>query len=196
MSNSYNIKIQGLENLNDFVSIWSPLYSYPNDNKYNNHISNGLNSKESFIELFNWKNGTGNVIYEKKMKGVLEHWNKIEILRELKREFNWDLFEREFEPQKSSTIWKIFLLHIINPNEFPIFDQHVFRSYNFFKNGVIEEIPNYSKSKYLIYKTEYKEWFNKNQQDYKIVPKKMDESFMSFGQMLKGLKNFPIEISN
>tara|TARA_R110002111_G_scaffold234324_3_gene295348 strand:- start:930 stop:1520 length:591 start_codon:yes stop_codon:yes gene_type:complete len=195
MGNPYNIKIQGFENLSDFVSNWSPLYTYPSEDKYNIHISNVLDSKESFIELFKWKNGTGDVIYEKKMKGVLEHWDKVEVLKELKREFSWELFEKEFEPQKSSTVWKLFLLHIMNPDEFPIFDQHVFRSYNFFKNGIIEEIPNSSKSKYVIYKTEYKDWFNNIQKENNVLPKKMDESFFSFGQMLKGLKNYPIQIS-
>jgi hypothetical protein len=196
MKRPYYINIDGLDNLNDFVSKWSLLYSYPNEDKYNNHISNSLNSKESFIELFKWKNGTGDVIYEKKMNVVLRYWDKIEILRKLKREFNWDLFEKEFEPQKSATIWNIFLLHIVNPEEFPIFDQHVFRSYNFFKTGTIKEIPSYSKTKYNIYKSEYKEWYNQIKDEYSVSPKKMDESFMSFGQMLKRLKDCPIEICN
>lgn len=192
MNSSYTIEIQGLNNLNAFVKMWSPLYSYSNEMKYDEHISKGLEEKESFIELFKWKNGTGDVIYEKKLESVLKYWEKVEVLKRLKNHFDWELFEREFEPQKSSTIWKLFLLHIMNPSEFPIFDQHVYRSFQFFRKGVIEEIPTYSKTKYQLYKTEYFDWFNQLKNDFNEVPKQMDESFFSFGQMLKGIKKYPI----
>jgi hypothetical protein len=200
MNKQYHINIQGLNNLNDFVNHWSPSYSYPNEEKYNKHISGVLESKESFIQLFQWKNGFGDKISKPKMKTVLSFWNKIEVLRELQSNFrwdegfNWELFEKEIEPQKNSPIWKIFLLHLVNQYKFPIFDQHVYRSYNFFKNGIIEELPSSSNKVYQLYKTEYKSWFNQLYDEFGIEPKKMDESFMSFGKMLKGLKGYPIQI--
>lgn len=194
MSSSYNIEIQGLTNLNEFVKKWSPIYSYSNEKKYEEHISKGLEEKESFIELFKWKNGTGDVIYEKKLSSILNYWEKVEVLKHLKNHFDWELFEKEFEPQKSSTIWKLFLLHIMSPSEFPIFDQHVYRSFRFFTNGKIEEIPTNSKTKYQLYKMEYIDWFNQLKNEFNEVPKKMDESFFSFGQMLKGMKFYPIQI--
>jgi hypothetical protein len=194
MSSPFKIEIEGLNDLNDFVKKWSPVYSYSNEPKYQNHISTVLEDKNSFIELFKWKNGTGNVIYEKKMVGVLKYWEKVEVLKHLKHHFDWGLFEKEFEPQKSSTIWKLFLLHIINPSQFPIFDQHVYRSFRFFTCGVIEEIPENSKTKYQLYKTEYLDWFNQLKNDFNESPKKMDESFFSFGQMLKGVNKYPVHI--
>lgn len=200
ISTSYHIEIRGLENIEDFVSKWSLTYSYSNEKKYNNHITKVFDSKDSFIELFKWKNGTGDVIYDKKMDVVLGFWNKVDVLRKLReeytwdREFNWELFESEFQPQRSSTIWKLFLLHLINVHRFPIFDQHVYRSYHFFKTGKIEEVPTQSKLKYEIYKLEYKIWFNNIQQQYNIDPKMMDQSFFSFGKMLKGISSYPIKV--
>jgi len=196
MNKPFTIEIQGLDNINDFISKWSPQYSYSNEDRYLNHIKTVLDNKESFIELFKWKNGTGDVIYVKKMNVVLGFWDKIDVLRELQMEFSWELFEKEFEPQKNSPIWKIFLLHLINPNKFPIFDQHVYRSFHFFETGMIEEIPSSSKRKYQIYKLEYRDWFNHIQQQNNIYPKEMDKSFFSFGQMLKRIMNYPIQIHN
>ncbi|MCW5520183.1 hypothetical protein J1N09_10065 [Aureitalea sp. L0-47] len=194
MNSSFSIELPGLSNLNDFVNRWSPVYSFKNEHRYRDHIDKVLDNKSSFIELFKWKNGTGDVIYEKKMTNVLNYWKKVEVLKYLKTDFDWEIFESEFEPQKSSTIWRLFLLHIMNPSQFPIFDQHVFRSYKFITKGVIEEIPNNSKKKYLLYKNEYFDWFNNLKQEYNESPKKMDESFFSFGQMLKGIKKYPINI--
>ena len=196
---SYNINIGGFENPVEFITKWSPLYSYPNEHKYHK-IYNVLEDKESFTELFKWKNGTGDKISQKKMGVVLGFWEKIDVLRELSNSFrfdkyfDWELFENEFQPNKNSPIWTIFLLHLINKYEFPIFDQHVYRSYNFFKNGVIGELPSSSKKVYQIYKTEYKVWFNEIHENYDIVPKEMDESLFTFGRMLKGLKGYPIDI--
>jgi hypothetical protein len=196
MNKPFNIEIQGLDDINVFISRWSPQYSYSNEDRYLNHIKTVLDSKDSFVELFKWKNGTGDVIYVKKMNVVLGFWDKVEVLRELKREFDWDLFEREFEPQKNSPIWKLFLLHLVNPNKFPIFDQHVYRSFHFFETGLIEKIPSSSKLKYQIYKNEYLGWFNNIQEEFNILPKEMDKSFFSYGQMLKRIMNYPIQIHN
>lgn len=194
MKRSYSITIKGFEKPVDFVSNWSDLYSYTIEEKYTNHINKVFDNKESFLELFKWKNGTGNVIYERKLKGVLNYWDKIDDLRELKKEFSWELFENKFEPQKGSTIWRIFLLHLINPNEFPIFDQHVSRFYHFHKSGLIKELPTNPKKVYDSYKLEYKDWFSQIQQKYNLQPKKMDESFFMYGRMLKGLNGLPIQI--
>lgn len=194
MIDSYNIEIKGLNNLNDFVKMWSPIYSYNLEYKYDNYISSVLDDKKSFIELFKWKNGTGNNISKKKEIGVLRYWDKVEILRKLKLNFDWELFENEFEPHKESTIWRLFLLHLMNPQEFPIFDQHVYRSYRFFTSGVVEEIPSYSKTIYHIYKDEYQPFFNNLKKHHNGSPKNIDESFFSFGRMLKGLKGCPIQI--
>ena len=128
------------------------------------------------------------------MKVVDGFLNKFSILKELQKKFDWSLFEKEFKPTESSTIWKIFLLHIISPNELPIFDQHVFRFYHFNLYDEINEMPLSNKKVYKIYKEEYLSWFNKIKKDFNLNPKKMDESFFTFGQFLKKIKNYPFKI--
>ncbi len=196
MIHNYSISIGGFDNPVQFVQEWSKHYTYSLESKYNNLIGECLSNQESFIELFKWKNGTGERISYEKMKVVLKFWNKVEILRELRTDFNWRSFEKEFEPHKDSTIWKIFLLHLVDINQFPIFDQHVFRTYNFFRKGKIEELPVNSKKVYEMYKYDYCIWFTDIQMKYNISPKKMDESFFTFGRMLKGLKDYPCKIKN
>jgi len=196
MKENYSILIKGFEEPSDFVDTWSKMYKYSSlEYKYKDNIDRVFEDWEYFLELFRWKNGRGDKISKGKMKPIegFYHNKKIEILRNLKNNFDWDIFEKEFEPTKSSTIWKIFLLHLINPEEFPIYDQHVFRFYKFVTTGKIEEIPNNNKEKYDSYKNGYKAWFNPLQKEYHLKSKKMDESFITYGQVLKFLKRFPIE---
>lgn len=192
----YKIIIEGFENPQQFIEKWSSQYSYSNEEKYNQHINSVFDNESSFFQLFQWKNGTGDVIYVNKMKVVEGFYEKIDVLRHLRNNFNWELFENEFQPTKNSPIWKIFLLHLINPFEFPIFDQHVFRFYYFQKNGLIEEISTKPKDVYETYKNDYKPWFNSVQKEFQLNQKMMDESFFVFGQVLKNLKGLPIKITD
>ena len=190
----FNIKIENFTNPPEFVEKWSSSYNFPNNEKYEEHIGSVLKNKDSLLKLFEWKNGTGDVISKNKMKVVNSFLDKYDIIQSLGTEFSWTVFEEEFKPTKSSTIWKIFLLHTINPNEFPIYDQHVYRFYNFYKNGTIEEIPNKSKDKYHSYKNDYLPWFNKVKMEYNLDSKMMDESFFEYGSFLKKISNHPISI--
>ena len=187
------LEIDILSNPTEFVQKWSSHYDYPNDKIYFDNIKNGLDKYESFLELFRWKNGIYN-ISSKKMDVIDGFWDKIVVLRKLKIDFDWELFENEFQPYKSSSIWKIFLLHIMDSHNYPIFDVHVFRFHHFIKYGFIKEIPNNQRLKYEYYKSEYLKWFRDLRDEYSLNPKKMDESFFKFGQILKPLKGLPIEL--
>lgn len=175
------LKDEIFANPKKFVDKYSSLYD---NHLYEENIDKGLDNYESFYQLFKWKNG-GMRLSQDKGKLVEEFWDKIEMIRVLKTSFNWDTFEKEFNPQKSACIWKIFLLHIINPKEFPIFDQHVFRFQCFVKNRTINEIPSTHKKKYEHYKKDYRIWFIELQNKHSLDPRKMDESFFYFGKKIK-----------
>ena len=194
MESSFEIRITGLTNPSEFVEKWSSIYSYGNEEKYQNHIQTVLDNKESFWELFRWKNGMGDKISKGKSKTVERFWNKRDVLLELREDFTWELYEKEFNPSKTSNIWKMFLLHLVNPNHFPIFDQHVYRFYHFHKNGTVKEIPSNHSERYLSYKNDYLKWFNQMKESYGLNRKKMDESFFSFGQLIKGINTKGVEI--
>ena len=191
---SFEIRIQGFTNPKEFVEKWSSLYTYGNEEKYHRNIDSVLESKHSFLELFKWKNGTGNTISKSKSLTVEGFWTRKDLLIELRNNFSWDLFESEFKPIKTHNIWKLFLLHLVKPDYFPIYDQHVYRFYHFHKTGKIEEIPTNHKERYLGYKDDYLYWFNSIKKSYDLNAKKMDESFFSYGQCLKNIKNLNLII--
>ena len=194
MGNSYHISIEGLKDPKNFVLEWSELYNYGDDHKYTNNIKNGLESDTSLTELFEWKNGTSESISEMKMGRVNDFISKREILKKLKKNFKIEDFEQLINPQKGSVIWKIFLLHITQPDNYPIYDQHVYRSFKFFTTGEIKDISNRDKEKYDTYKNEYVDWFNKMKVKYDLNPRDMDKSFFMFGKTLKSLNSKPIKI--
>ena len=128
------------------------------------------------------------------METINRFWNSREVLLSLKKKFNWDDFEKEFQPNKTSAIWKIFMLHLINPFDFPIFDMHVYRFHQFLSTGEIIEIKENQSFKYNYYKETYLPWFLDIRDKNNLDPKKMDECFFKLGQVIKQLKGAPIKL--
>ena len=196
MNKVFNIYIEGLNDPIQFIQKWSKVYDYQGEDKYKNNINKGLDDDSSMLRLFEWKNGTGNVIYQSKMERVNNFIKKRTELRKLQLKFNWDHYENLIEPKKGSVIWKIFLLHLIDPNEFPIYDQHVYRSFRFFTTGIIEDRPTNDRDYYETYKFGYLDWFNKLKNVHGLEPRMMDKSFFSFGKMLKIISKTPMIIKD
>src|SRR5437773_4616453 len=106
-----------LANIDEFISIWSKGYSYPNMEFYTDMISKEQIGISDLQKLFEWKNGM--TLSTKKTKSVEENvLKKVSIVNQLKQQWNKEIFEKEFS--SISTIWQIFLLHIIQPENFPI----------------------------------------------------------------------------
>jgi len=195
MKTTYSIEIKGIEDPIDFVNKWSKSYNYSNEGVYDNYINRVFDDYDTFKQMFYWKNGTGEKLSGYKEILVSQFWEQKKILIKLKDDFNWETFENVFKPMNSSTIWKIFLLHLMNPKEFPIFDQNVYRFYRFTMDGIIiKDPPQKKKEAYEIYKNEYRDWFNNLRIQYKLNHKEMDRSFFSFGQLLKKIDGKPHEI--
>ncbi len=193
----FAIKIEGTYNPKEFIEKWSRTYSYKLEPKYNDNIKVGFDSDISLLELMRWKNGTGDNIAKNKSVLVDYFIGERESLKTLKNNFDLTEFEKKFKPDKSSSIWTIFILHIMNPDKYPIFDQHVYRSFNFFQTGDIKELPSEKyKEIYRIYKEEYSPWFNELKEEYELEPREIDKSLLSFGQVLKKVKGFPLTILN
>lgn len=91
-------------------------------------------------------------------------------------------FKKEFK--NVSTVWKIFLLHTIKPNKYPIYDQHIHRTFLFIHNEDWSNITNdtvTNKNKELFYFDRYLPFVESI--DYSNL-KKLDEAFFAFGQFL------------
>ncbi len=164
----------------EFVKFWKKLYLYPFEDIYLNRINKNTFTKGDIEKLFTWKNGMK--FSQKKLKTIKKLKNKIDTINNLKREMNLEIFKSQFSD--ISTIWKIYLLHIINPSKYPIFDQHVFRAFIFLKTGNIREIPSSNKKKEKIYFEEYLPFFDSlNKKE--LSTKEIDEALWAFGKFLK-----------
>ena len=185
-----HFEITKSNDINTFITFWSQLYSYSNEAIYKKNISKKVFDTESIQELFIWKNGMR--LSDLKQKSLNDKIiSKLEVINYLKSkdEFELDLFNYQFKIL--SAVWKIFLLHIIQPKKFPIYDQHIHRTFLFIHKKEFSNLSNTSiknKQKEAFYFNEYLPFIDEN--EIKNL-KKLDEAFFAFGQFLntKDYKN-------
>lgn len=170
-------------NLNDFIVFWSKQYTYLNETAYYNSISKKTFTTTDIQNLYVWKNGMR--LSEPKQKSVnTKIKEKLAIINKFKSNNKIDLeaFKKEFKDL--SAVWKLFLLHSINPNKYPIYDQHIHRAFLFIHNEDWSNISNTSVKdfeKETFYFKRYLPFIvSINVSDLK----KLDEAFFAFGQFL------------
>jgi hypothetical protein len=176
------LKIENSFGIEDFIYHWRNLYSFGRENKYK-PIHKTVLTVADIIELYEWKNGMDNLAALKMKSLETKIISKLDIINKLKqeKEFDLDYFFKEFETV--STVWKVFLLHIIKPTIYPIYDQHIHRAYLYINRSDYKNInANMSDKKKLdFYLNEYLPFVKRmNITDLKA----MDEAFFSFGQFL------------
>lgn len=175
------LKIESCYGIQDFINQWKELYAYDNTELYSLIMNDEL-SKQDLLDLYVWKNGmklsTAKLkSFNTKLLPKLDLINKLRIQKEL----DMKLFNEEFA--SVSAVWKIFLLHIIKPNYYPIYDQHIHRAYNFINGKDFSGISSdmYDKKKLTFYFKEYLPFVRR----MNIANlKEMDEAFFAFGQFL------------
>jgi hypothetical protein len=165
----------------EFVQFWSGFYNYPLEHLYAERISKSQFTRDDITKLFEWKNG-GRLSQKKQnaLRGIIE---KLDIINKLKSELCLTTFQKEFN--HVSAIWKIYLLHLIAPQSYPIFDQHVCRAFYFLKDNQAKEIPSNNVGKEKIYFNEYVKFFNGLSNNKEVSRKKVDEALWAFGKFLK-----------
>ncbi|MDO8500021.1 MAG: hypothetical protein Q7S66_05230 [bacterium] len=166
-----------------FIEFWSQFYndSQNLDEKfYYPNISNeGLLKPDALDELWLWKMGQYYFkIFQKQIKLIKEE--KGAILKLRKSNFNHEVlynFSKRFFP--SGLIYQIFLMHICKPEEYPIFDQHVFRAFTFITKKEMAHKPKNIKDYW-----KYREFVFQIYKEYKISLRDIDKGLMAFGQFL------------
>jgi hypothetical protein len=170
------------ENLIDFINSWSKLYSFSNEAIYSNSIGKETFTKTDIQNLYKWKNGMKlSGLKQKSLDTKIKA--KLSIINVFKKNNSIDLESFKIEFKKVSAVWKIFLLHIIKPNKYPIYDQHIHRAFLFIHNEDWSNIQNTmnAKVKEQFYFDRYLPFIEaKNIKDLK----KLDEAFFAFGQFL------------
>ncbi|MCH1612753.1 MAG: hypothetical protein L7S72_05595 [Flavobacteriales bacterium] len=167
--------------LQEFISFWSKLYVYDNAVLYE-RIHNTTLSENDLKDLYKWKNGMK--LSQAKEKSLnTKIISKIEIVNNLRAASNLDLeyFLKEFK--QVSVVWKVFLLHILKPNRFPIYDQHVHRAYRFINNQSSNGIKA-SMNESVKLKFYFEEYYPFVRESKITNLKKMDEAFFAFGQFI------------
>lgn len=167
--------------LQEFISFWSKLYVYDNAVLYE-RIHNTTLSEDDLKDLYKWKNGMK--LSQAKEKSLnTKIISKIDIVNNLRAASNFDLeyFLKEFK--QVSVVWKVFLLHILKPNRFPIYDQHVHRAYRFINNQSSDGIKA-SMNESVKLKFYFEEYYPFVRESKITDLKKMDEAFFAFGQFI------------
>ncbi|GGA88047.1 hypothetical protein GCM10008015_30790 [Flavobacterium palustre] len=166
-----------------FINFWSTQYLFSNETLYSNSISKKEFTVEDIQNLYIWKNGMK--LSDLKQKSLEDKIiSKLSIINDLKSNNEIDLvvFSKEFK--NLSAVWKIFLLHIIKPHTYPIYDQHIHRCFVFIHNEDWSNISNdtiSNKDKETFYFNRYLPFIqSSNLRDLK----QLDEAFFAFGQFL------------
>ena len=177
------LNINETNELHSFIESWSKLYSFSNELVYKNAISKKELTKTDIQNLYVWKNGMKlSVLKQKSLEDKIK--SKLSIINDFKSNDEINLVEFSKEFKNLSAVWKIFLLHLINPNIYPIYDQHIHRTFLFIHEEEYKDLSNKSisnKEKEEFYFKKYLPFIKEN--SIKDL-KKLDEAFFAFGQFL------------
>jgi hypothetical protein len=166
----------------DFVDFWSSFIVLgKNDSFYSSRINKSSFNRNDIDKFYTWKNGMK--INNHQQKGISVQFIKKNLtsINRLKKNFDLKTFNNTFK--SISPIWQIFLLHLINPNQFPIFDQHVYRAHFYLMQKKIEEIPRSKKDILNYYHDSYLPFFITVAKD--IPDKRKIDQALGLGQFLK-----------
>lgn len=171
---SFSIDFTNIEN---FIRHWSGKYNYQWENKYDDNINKPL-TESSIMELFEWKNGS-----------VLSTLKKQSVKENYPSNFLGNKEDRYLNPNQSGgAIWNIFYLHCLEPNKYPIFDQHTLRAMKYIQtNEIIDTDAINDTNKYQIYKNEYIPFINSFSN---IDNRTLDKALFAFGQFLKKVMQY------
>jgi hypothetical protein len=187
------LKTHTTEDFDSFVPYWESLYTYspkhPDGNDlYFRNIGKDIISTEDLRELFFWKNGMK--LSGKKSVIVNDICKEINLINELKQSHPEYVISSLPKFMNRDSVWQIFLLHIIRPDYFPIFDQHTYRAYQYIKTGFIHEITElkdlseFYQSTYLTFIHE--KLINTNTVEERIRKVGViDRALFAFGKFLK-----------
>jgi hypothetical protein len=170
--------------IKDFILHWSKLYPILSiDDLYVKSIRKSEYTEEDIDGFFHWKNGMKINGHLQKQASVNNLKHLLPHINELKYEFDLESFNDYFG--KMGVIWQIFLLHIIRPKKYPIFDQHVYRAHIFLTEGEIKELTAVNnKQKLRYYFDVYQPCFLKTKRETKQT-RKIDQAYWAFGKFLQ-----------
>lgn len=170
--------------LDAFIDSWAKGYNYSSMELYADIIFKAELTKTDLEKLFKWKNGMP-LSSKKEISFQEKVSDKLSVINELKNNWDENRFNNEFD--NLSSVWKIFLMHIICPEQYPIFDQHVYRAFKYIIEHVNDaKLPLYDKSKMKIYYKDYLPFYLncKEIMNERFISKQLDDALWLFGKFL------------
>ncbi|MGF7217454.1 hypothetical protein GGR92_003628 [Spirosoma lacussanchae] len=114
--------------------------------------------------------------------------SKEQLLHQLRKDFSLTTFEEHFSDL--SAIWQAFLLHILQPATFPIFDQHVYRAYRYLTTGRPCELPFGKANRMRLYHESYLPFFNQIVAATTDNSQTTDQALWAFGKFIRQYPTF------
>ena len=171
----------------EFVSFWAKRYNEGkySDSIYEKNLNKGRKLEQDNIEpLLAWKNGRPLPPSKKKfvprVARSLPKFNDFRFLQEVTKSDEKQFWNVVCNIVESGLVWRVFLLHIARPDDYPIVDQHVLRAQSYLTHGQPAE-PSMTFGNY----ESYVAFFNDLSRSSGQESRQVDKALMSFGQFLK-----------
>ena len=191
-ANAFILHRQAANTWSVFIDYWANSYDYSAENTdYDLYVAKRDDTfefdKANLRKLFEWKNNTGEKLTSKKESTVNKLIDKLPEINQLLGQWNDVLFQEHFG--KISAVWQTYLMHIIQPDRFPIFDQHVYRAFAYLQLGKPDELQrlNTTKQKLGLYR-QYQSFFDGIKQESGCATRDIDKALWAFGRFIKQYK--------
>lgn len=177
------------EDFCEFVKFWSHIYDYPNMDEYNMNIRYGPGekyTKENISKLYRWRNRVNlseskELTVQDKISARLDEINHLKGQKDIDIDQFFELFD------EVSAVWRLFLLHMIKPLRYPLYDQHIHRAYNYLHKMQYNCISNHlsDNAKIRFYKKYYLPFVQQMMDEYpQLSIKQIDNALFVFGRLL------------
>lgn len=170
-----------------FVEHWSQLYDFNSnwESNYYKHIKIGKPfTHNDIMELFEWQSqaGLGKIRSAAIKEKIYPH---LDYINDMKFEESLDLevFNEKFKDV--AAVSRTFVLHLIKPEVYPLYDQNVHIAYNFI-HGIemdLYDYPTKNETRLKFYFKKLVPFISANKGN--IPMKKIDEALNTFGQLIK-----------
>lgn len=170
----------------EFVDFWEQLYRLPNEELYTDSISKPL-TPSRVRQLYEWKNG-GKLAAAKQQSMERNYIRRLPEIIDLPEDTPAEAFLERFN--EGGAIWRIFWLHLWQPQNYPIYDQHVHRAMRLIEKGEASEIPSHNPTKISIYLNEFIPFFRNRFAG--LDQRRVDRALWACGKYLKPFASLPL----
>jgi hypothetical protein len=193
LKNAFTLVGQPAADWSEFVHFWAKLADHvPANETYNLTVTNQLPVHKynagTLRQLFKWENITGEKLDDQNTQIANQIIAQLPAINKLATKWDEELFKMHFG--RFSAVWQTYLMHLIQPDSFPIFDSHIYRAYTHLQTGKGRELKG-SDDYQLGFYRRYQSFFELVRQAHPdLTPRLIDRAFWVFGRFLKDYSGF------